>query len=160
MAVTPYDVLIDDFSSSLITELAPEEMPLYRPISEDYFKNPQRVLDEQSAKDDVLGFGATEVGMLLTPVVLAVMTEVVTFIVTEVKKSLKEEGADVIQNVVRRLFRKQPAAATQAASEPALSAEQVSQIHAIAFEQARKLRLSEPRAKLLADAVAGSLMVS
>jgi hypothetical protein len=48
------------------------------------------MLSARAGKDEVLGFGLAEAATFLTPLVLAVITEVVKFLAEEVKQSLKD----------------------------------------------------------------------
>lgn len=66
----------------------PQELPLFRPMSAAYFKNPDKVLKSQSGKDEMLGFGVAEAVIMLTPSILAIMSQVVTFVTAEVQKSV------------------------------------------------------------------------
>jgi len=54
----------------------------------------------------MLGFGAGAAAAFLTPAVLAVTTAIVKFVAQEVKESVQEEGADLISNIVKRMFKK------------------------------------------------------
>ena len=98
--------LVSEIGRDLIRQLAPEEMPLYRANSEAYFEDPEGALSGQQGKDEMLGFGAGQVVSLLTPIVLSVAVEVVRFVTAHAKESLKEEGASLIQDTVKRMFNK------------------------------------------------------
>ncbi len=150
--------LITELARDVVSQIAPQELPLFRANSEAYFKDPEKVLQSQAAKDEMLGFGAGDAVVLLTPIVLATLDEVVKFVVEEVKKSVQGEGAARIQQAIKALFKKfrQPEADDKKKPAP-LTPEQLVQVRRIAFNKARQLKLSEERAKLLADAVVGSL---
>jgi hypothetical protein len=150
--------LIADIARDLVSQIAPQELPLFRPNSEAYFKDPEKALQSQSAKDDMLGFGAGDAVVLLTPIVLATLNEVVKFVVEEAKKSVQGEGAAWIQQAIKAMFKKFHQSEAGDKKKPAaLTAEQLAQVRKIAFNKARQLKLSEDRAKILADAVVGSL---
>lgn len=154
--------LAADVARDLVSQVAPEEMPLFRATSEAYFKDPQRVLKEHTSKDDMLGFGTGEVLSLVTPVAVAVSMEVVRFVTEEVRKSFQAESSAVIAALVKSLFRKYRPILEREARPTAspLTSEQLREIHAIAFMKARQLRLPEARAKTLADALIGELVVA
>jgi hypothetical protein len=155
--------IIAELAREQVAQLAPDELPLFRPTSEAYFKDPAGTLKPRSGGDDVLGFGAQAALTFVTPIVLAVVTEVVTFLVAEIGKSLKEEGRVAVGQVVKGLFRRFRTGGAPAASAPAnhkLSAEQLAQVRKVAYDKARSLNLPEGRAMLLADALVGSLAVS
>src|SRR2546425_11933887 len=88
--------LIADVARELVTQTAPQELPLFRRLSETYFKNfkaPSQTRVDQVPKDEKLGFGMGEAVMFLTPIILAVGTEVVQYLAEQVVKTVKEEGA-------------------------------------------------------------------
>lgn len=152
--------LVADLARDLVAQMAPQEMPLFRANSVAYFKNPDKALQAKAGKDDTLGFGAGEAMTFLTPVVLAVMTQVVQFIVDEIKKSAKGQGASLINDAVKQVFKKFQPAVPQEKKTPPLTPDQLAQVHKLAFEKGRILKLSEKQAQLLADSVVGSLMLS
>ena len=185
MATLTSEQLISDVGRDVIGEIAPQELPLYRANSTAYFKDPQKALSRQESREQKLGFGAGTSVTLLTPVVLAVLTEVVKFVSDEVKKNLQEEGSELIGETIKGMFRKfrakeaverelapdaavaAPVPATEPSPEPAetpprfaLSAEQIAAVRRIAVERAALLRLSERTAQLLADSIAASLVVA
>jgi hypothetical protein len=146
----------------VLGEVAPEELPLLGPISTAYFADPEQALRGSSTRDEPLGFGVPVSGQLLTPVVLAVMSPVVSFLVAEVRKSVQAEAPGVINDLVKSVFKK-------ARSSPAsdddqqtveLSPQQLTQVREIALEKGRQLGLNDERAELLADALVGGLAVS
>jgi hypothetical protein len=154
--------LVADVARDLVSQVAPEEMPLFRATSEAYFKDPQQVLKEHMGKDDMLGFGTGEVMSLVTPVAVAVSVEVIRFVTEEVTTSFKAESAVVIAALVKSLFKKyRPILEREAkpTSSP-LTPEQLREVHAIALTKARQLKLSEAKAKTLADALVGDLVVA
>ncbi len=153
--------LVSDVAHDLLNQLAPQELPLFRATSEAYFKNPQKALKGQLARDETLGFGSGEAAILLTPLVLAVTTEVVKFLAEEIKKSVKEESSSLISASVKKVFKKfRPQEKADKKTPPPLSPEQLAQVREIALKKARQLKLPEARAKLLADSVVGSLAVT
>lgn len=144
--------LLIDLSRDIVAQTAPQELPLFRPIIEAYLKNPEKTLKGQRNKDELLGFGITEVTMLLTPLVLATMTEVIKFV--------KDEYPGMVNSAVKSLF-KQFRSTEQDKQKlpPPLTPEQLKRVHNIALEQAGSLLPAE-QAKFLADAVTGSLVVA
>jgi len=160
--------LVADLARIVVAETSPQELPLFRAHSEAYFKDPASALKRQGGKDEMLGFGMGEAMTLLTPIALAVASEVVKFVLDEVGKSLKKEGADLIGDVIKRLFKRVRAPgegrsghdAKAQEAPPVLTPEQMAQIRRLAFDKARQLNVPETQAGLLADAVIGSLAVA
>ena len=154
------DELVAELARDVVAKTAPHELPLFRATSEEYFKDPDRVLDPGEAKDEMLGFGVGEVAMLLGPAALVVAREVVTFVAAEVGKSAKEESSPIIRSLVRRVFRRGGQAngpAEQAPPPVELTADQLAEVHRIALEKAQQLRLPADKAELLADSMVGEL---
>jgi hypothetical protein len=147
-----------DVARALIREEAPQEIPIFKANSEAYFKNPARVLAQQTpGKEDMLGFGVAEATTFLTPVVLAVMGEVVTFLIAEVKKAFEKEGSSRIEQTVRNLFRKLRGPEEKPAVT--LTQDQLREVHKRAFAKALMLKLSDARARQLADAIVSDLVL-
>ena len=151
----------------VIAEVAPQELPLLVPVSEAYFANPEEALRAKTSKDEMLGFGVPINAQFLTPIALAVTSQVVGFLVGEVSKSVQAETPGLVSALVRRLFKKlrpadsaAPEAPQDRADTPRLTAEQLAQVREIALEKGRQLGLPSTKAKLLADSLVGGLAVT
>ena len=101
-----YNQTVSEVARELLAQLAPQEKALFRSISESYFKNPEKTLSDNSAKDEMLGFGAAETITLLTPVVLAVSGDVIKFLLGEAQKAMQSESTSVINETVKSWFNK------------------------------------------------------
>jgi hypothetical protein len=154
-----YNQTISEVSKDLISQLAPQEKALFQPISEAYFKNPEKTLSENRAKDEMLGFGAAEAVTMLTPVVLAVSTDVIRFLLAEAQKALQSQSSDLINETVKGWFGKFHPPADKKSPAP-LTPDQLEQVRKIAIQKAKQLKLSDKNTKLLADAIVGSLATS
>jgi hypothetical protein len=143
--------VVAEVSRTLVGALAPHEMPLFGPVSEAYFKNPKGAASRGRARDDILGFGATDAELLI-PVVLSALTYVGQFLAKEIGKSLTAATASLIQDQVKRLLRREPAAVT-------LQPAQLAEVRRIALTTAQQFRLSDTRAAQLADALVGHLAI-
>jgi hypothetical protein len=156
--------LIVSLAREQVAEIAPHELPLFRPTSEAYFKHPEEVARARGGEGDVLGFGAGGAVTFITPIVLAVVSEVVSYLVNELRNQLKTESSSAISTLVKGLFRRLPHGQTQesggAKSPPALSGQQLERVRARALETAKRLGLPDPQAITLADALTGSLVLS
>jgi hypothetical protein len=150
--------LIADLARDLVAQTAPHELPLLPAVSSAYFKDPDKALKSRDGEDRMLGFGAEEVVPFLTPVALAVTTQVVTFVSEEVRKSVEDNSSSVIGELVKRMFKKfRPAGEDE--KPPPLTPEQLARVRRLAIEKARQLNLPQARAELLADSMVGSLAV-
>lgn len=175
MIDTAQQQLIADLARDLLAETAPQELPLFRASSEAFFKDPQRVMSGAVGKDEPLGFGAGEGTSFIAPVILAVVTQVVTFLAAEVGKAAQSEGSAFVTDTVKALFKRfrpAPAAEKQPTGEapspskpptpapvPPVTPELLQRVRELAFQQAKQLRLSDSNARLLADSLVGSLAV-
>ncbi len=151
--------LVTQVAKDLLSQVAPQEMPLFRSISASYFKNPEKTLADQKAKDELLGFGAAEAVTLFTPVVLAMSSDVIKFLFAEAQKAMKSESTSLINDTVKSWFSKVHGTEDKK-SPPPLTAEQLEQVRKIAIKKAGQLKLSKENTQLLADAIVGSLAVS
>lgn len=157
------DQVITDLAREQVARIAPEELPLFQVTSEAFRKNPEKALKGQASRDEELGFGVEAGVVFLTPVALAVTTEVVRFVAGEVRKSVEAESAGLIREFVKRLFdRFRPARQEEEQKKtlPSLTPEQATQVRHLAFEKARQLDLPEAQAGLLADSLIGSLIMT
>jgi hypothetical protein len=172
--------LIAEIAREQVAALAPQELPLFRRTSQAFFERPGE-LERRGSGGDVLGFGVGGAVTYLTPIVLAIIVEVVSFLAGELKKQLQLESTAAIAALVKRLFKrfrdesgttsgaatggtatggtpggasKQPAVP----SLPGLSQQQVERVRTLVLERAKALNLSEAQAELLADSLAGGLV--
>jgi hypothetical protein len=133
--------IISDLARRLVTDLAPHELPLFPPVSDAYFRDPQAVFAGRGYKEDMLGFGLETGKVLLTPVALAVVTELVQLVGQRAMDTVEEEETTSTLATLR------------------LGPEQLSQIHKRAFETACQLKLPESQARSLANALVENLTV-
>ena len=105
-----------------------------------------------------VGFGAGDAVVLLTPIVLAVVNDVIAFLIEEVKKAAQAESARWINDTVKAMFKKFGPAEKEEKGKPlSLTPEQLAQVRSIVVKKARQLKLSDERAQILADTVVGGL---
>jgi hypothetical protein len=150
--------LVADLARDIVAQTAPQELPLFRATSAAYFKNPDKVLKSRGGKDEILGFGAGEAVLMLTPSVLFIVNQVVTFVIAEVQKAVAEESSNLLDDLVKKMFKKFRPAHEQNAPPP-LTPTQLANVHQLAYEEASRLALSDAQAKLLADSIVGSLAI-
>jgi len=153
--------LIADVARNVIAQTEPGELPLFQSISMEYFKRPTAANKKKRGKDELLGFGIGDAVSLVTPAMLVVMTQVVVFLTEVVRQSVVEESASLINERVRRMFKKFLQEGTRDELAPApLTREQLVLVHKQAYEKFLELKLSGTRANYLADAVVASLIVA
>lgn len=149
------DEVIRELARRLVTDLAPEELPLFRPISDAYLRDPSRTLDKRHDHDEVLGFGVDAVVVLMTPVVLAIVRDVIMHLRARLVEEVAKEGGEIAGGWLHRLFG--PLEPPAGANVPALSPAQLAEVRRRAYERALALKLSETKANVLADSLTAQL---
>lgn len=153
-AATPDD-LVAELARATVARAAPEELPLFAPMSEAYLADPN-ALDQAKGRDEMLGFGVEAAAMLVTPIALQVARDVLGFLHEQLRERAREQGEGAIDRIIARLVGSDKGEVANEAV-PDLTDAQLEQVRAIAFEKARSLKLSDSRAELLADSLVGSL---
>ncbi|HEX2062804.1 MAG TPA: hypothetical protein VHE80_00120 [Acidimicrobiales bacterium] len=154
----PEDQLAAELAREVVARVAPHEERIFGPISRAYFQDPDQAF-KQHPREEKLGFGVESIAML-TPYALAIARPVVQLVIGELSKNLTERSTDAVLRWVRRLFGHGEGDPEAGDPEPApqpLTSEQLSRVHALAFEKARELELPEREAARLADATVASL---
>ena len=150
--------LIAEMSRDIVADVAPDELPLFRMNSTAYFKNPKKALESREGQDEALGFGIEAMVPLLTPVIIAVVTEIISHLEQSLSSHVASSAEGFIGGGLRSVFKrggKAPAAPTAQ-----LSPAQLAEVRDIAFRKARQLKLPETQAAMLADSVVGGLVVA
>jgi hypothetical protein len=146
------DSLLRDLAQPVVTQFSPaEEGELFLLLSEAHFAEPAAFADKDQ-RAGPLAFGLPELTVLMTPIMLAAMTEVVRYIVGQGI----EKGWKVTARAIRRLFRigQQDAAAPEAEALQ-LAPEQWAEVHRIVERVALRGGVGADQAQQLADAVVG-----
>jgi hypothetical protein len=154
-AATPDD-LVAALARATVERAAPEELPLFGPMSEAYLADPSALEDGGKKRDEMLGFGVDAAVVLITPVALQVARDVLGFLHEQLRERAREQGEGAIDRIIARLVGKKDEAAADE-PVPELTDAQLEQVRKFAVEKARSLKLSEERAGLLADSLVGSL---
>lgn len=151
--------LVLDLSREVLAVAAPEELVLLEETSREYFADPAAAL-QPDRRDEPIGFGVEL--ELLTPYVLAVVTPVINFLLAIAVDAVRTEARPAIVAWVRRVLRRPalPGAPSTGAATAALTPEQARTVRRIAYERARDLGVEEGTANVLADAVAGGVVVA
>lgn len=150
------DQLSGELARLVLERVAPDEVVLFELTAEEYFADPQAVLDPRRREESV-GFGLDLA--LLTPYILAVAGTVVTWLGTTVAEAAREESSAVVTEWVRRLFRHNRRGTPEAGQIRPLSHEQARRIREVAYQRAKALGLDDGRAALIADSFVGAVLV-
>jgi hypothetical protein len=153
--------LINDIAHELIAEISPEELDLFHPTSEAFFENLDKGLKLLEPTDEMLGFGLDTAVTFLTPVVLVLTTEVVTFLAEKAKESIKEASGELITKFIKEIFKRIPPTAEGDKRAPlALSHEELVQLRQLILDTAKRLRLPNDKTELLVHAIVGRLTIA
>ena len=153
---TEHRDLVRGLAESLVEQLEPDELAVFDETAEEYFADPQAVLDPRR-RDEAVGFGID--AELLTPIVLAVAGPVVEYLTAVVVEATGEGIKPTLVRMVRRLLRLEDAGGAPTPEPPELTREQIAHVRSIAYARACDVGLTEGRARLLADAVAGGVRI-
>jgi len=151
--VKPVDEEKEAFASRLsyevVQDVAPEELPLFEDIREEFLKNPDAFSEKDPGKrEKMLGFGGEALGPLITTVVLPLIWSVVSYIGMAGIGSFKETMAKKVEKKVKE---------TIEGGEKPLSREKTGELKEYVMKNAVTLGLNEAQAALIADSVIGKL---
>ncbi|MFL5356193.1 hypothetical protein [Archangium sp.] len=154
--------IISELSRDLISQMAPGELPRFEATSAAYFEDPDKVLRASSPQDEILDFSMGEPLAQLTPAILAVVTQVVTFLAAEVHKQLKTESSGFVGELVKGMFKKfkERMGGKAPPKAPTLTPELLTRVRETTLQNASRLHLPREQAKVLADALVGSLALA
>ncbi|WP_433701206.1 hypothetical protein [Nocardiopsis sp. CA-288880] len=142
----PTTSTIDSLARHVVERQAPDEMPYYPNLRDDFFALGGRLPKEG---DNPLGFGAVALGVV-TGVVLAVLNDLVVGSLTDAVRPWWKKAW-------QRLLRRAPRVDAQA-ELPALSAHQVPLVREAVLRHGARADLREEQAAELADAIVSELM--
>jgi hypothetical protein len=154
------DRVIADVSRDMVLAIVPSELPMFRANSAAYFADPEASLRPKKHREEMLGFGAAEAAVFVTPVILTVVRAAFEFLVTQAGKALRSEAEATVAQWFKALFKPlKPADAPSTLAAPALNSEQLQKLRAVAFDKASQY-LDAGRAGQLADELIGRLVTT
>lgn len=142
------DEIVSSLGRELVSDLAPEELPLYPSLLNQFQRAKRGRRGKDSPDDQLLGFGGAEALTMLTPVILAFTNGFWQALVAEAAHS---SAHGVLAYVKSHLPGHQEAAA------PPLTEDQLKFVRTVAEREARRLDLSDGQVGLLTDAMMGAL---
>lgn len=154
--------LIAGLAREAIEIVAPQELPFFRAYSEAFFRDPAKLLVEKSEKDDLLGFGMGEAIEVVTGPALALAAIALSFLTDAARDALKSKTEASIGALIDRVLK----AVGKRSSEREVAQDwtwkvtpvEIKQLRELLLEDARRLKLSEPKAAQLADAVVARIV--
>ena len=151
---------ITELSKNIVTEVAPEEIPLFDELVQEYFDDPTPPDPSESISDDPLGFGLGETLVAITPAATAMVSAVLSYVLTEAVKAVREESATAIKEKIKAVFTSEKPSGEAAQGMPALTRQQLEQVKKLARKQAKAFGVETAIANKLADALVGSLALA
>lgn len=100
------NTLVADVARDVISEIAPQEMPIFVAASGAYFEDPATAHHAIRSGDDPLGFGLGALGALLTPVVLHILSEVFVFLIGVARKATEDGLTKEVPQLLKAMFKK------------------------------------------------------
>ena len=149
--------LVTDVARDVLSQIAPDELPIFPAASRADVADPAAALRGLGARDEVLGFGIEALAAAATPVVLIVVTEVFQFLTSVAAEAAADGLTKEISEVVRAMFKRFRPSATSIPS--VLSREHIATIHGNVLLAAQRLRLPQDKARALANAVTAQLVL-
>ena len=150
-------ILVTDVAREVVSEIAPQEMPIFAAVSRAYFADPDDALKHFRSKDHVLGFGMEALAVLLTPVILQILSEVFEFLTTVAKKGVEDGVKKEVSELVAAMFKKFHSSKPTIPS--ILTKDQIGLVHGNVLLAAKKLRVPADKAESLANAVTAQLVL-
>jgi len=150
---------VEEVSRNIVTQIAPEELDMFDELMEEYFQNPKPPDRSTTASDDPLGFGLGETLVAAAPVAAAMVSAVITYIVTEAIKATQEETTAVVKQKIKALFTPGKEDSDQKSKKETLplTKEQMEQVKRLARKQAIQFGIKPEQAEKMANALIGSL---
>lgn len=151
MADTPDEDAARELARLVVSQVAPEELPLFPVLADASLADPVRMFGSRDDVQERLGFGVGETVALITPYAVLAATEAVKYLT----KLALDAGTAVATRFLAHRGLVQTGGSHQ--DRPLqLRAEQVQELRGIVRDKALQLGLAEPKADLLADAFAGA----
>jgi hypothetical protein len=184
LADVDQQAVIEALARSAVQDVAPEELPLFGPMSDAYF-DPWRGTPAGASSDEMLGFGvdAASAMVLVTPVALEAAKSVLGYVIGELQTALKDEAKPMIQALAKRILHPhaKPGAAASAPGAPEAKAgeadsaakatreeqadepmpftqDQIDEVHKVALRTAQRMGMERAQASLVADAIVGAMV--
>jgi len=157
MPSTDDAALVTDVARDVLSEIAPEELPIFPAASRAYVADPAAALRGLGAKEEMLGFGMEALAAAATPVILIVVTEVFQFLTGVAAKAVADGLGSEISGLVKAMFKRFRPSAPDTPS--ILTRDHIAAIHNNVLLAARRLRLPQEKARALADAVTAQLVL-
>ncbi|MBS1518529.1 MAG: hypothetical protein JSS91_10630 [Bacteroidetes bacterium] len=140
-----------EISKIIIEEISPDELEYFDEVADSYFKN------EESDKDAQLGFGLSEFGELATPAVMTLVSGIVTYLMTDVVKAVKDQMNDTIKEKLKSFFTKKKKETEE--SSLTLTRDQLQKISALIDNKLKDIKLDKNTSLRIRDSLISSFVL-
>lgn len=151
---------IKDISKHIVAESAPEELELFNELIAEYFADPTPPDLTDSGSDDALAFGIGEVLVAVTPAIAAMVTAVLTYVLTEATEVIKVESAEKIKKRIKNIFSPEKKDKEDSDRPQPLTKDQLEQVKKLARRQAKKFGMEPAQANKMAEALIGAIVLA
>lgn len=135
--------LLEQISRDIVSDVAPEELELFDDLAQEYYDDPAPQTEEVT-RGGALSFGSLEMMQASTPVIMAVITVVLEFLLDILQEMVASQGADIATKKIRMWFTRKERAD--------LTASQINRIRQAALDEAIRHGLPAAEAESIADA--------
>lgn len=140
--------LLNTFVHSVVTQVAPNELPFFPAVSAAYIRNPRSVRALRTGKASVMGFGVESVVSAVTPIVFFIVQNVLN----QMAVDAAEKGATTLLQRLNKKFFKRPSSTPSDALLYTLP-----EIREYAYKTALDFRVADTKAQQIADVIVGKL---
>jgi hypothetical protein len=158
MAIETNKALLNQAAYRLVSELAPEEIPIYVETRDRYFADPEGFGQSSPGDDEVLGIGEVFAIKTLSKVVFPILTPILNHLLTAVTETVQDELGEEASTWVKQLFT--PEQLPQSIFNQAELEVIAATIRDIAATEADRLRLDPDQASTVSDAVIARLALA
>lgn len=159
--------LIADLSHKIVTEVAPEELQDFQPMSEAYFNNPEKTLKGETNSNKLTGAGIEALIIVLTPFILDIVKDVIKDLLKDsLKDSVKQNAPTLLEKLKALLMRflgddsPQSTSSEYVQLQLPLDRDRLTQARQRAYEKAIQLGVDVDKANLIANSVMANLQSS
>jgi hypothetical protein len=148
-------VSVRELAFDVVTELAPQELPVFDVVTRAYLERPRRMARMlETGKDDPLGIGIESLIGLITPVAIVVASAVVGAVSQFIVESTYRGG----RKLARKLLGPRSPAEIETAAIRALTVDQLAAIRETVRNRAVAYGSDTEQAQLFADSVMAALI--
>lgn len=158
MAVEDNKALLNEAAYRLVSELAPEEIPVYVETRDQYFADPEEFVRASQGEDDVLGIGEVFAVKTIIKIVFPILSPILTYPLNAVTETVQEELGEEASTWVKQLF--SPDQPPQPIFNQAELEVIAATIRDIASTEADRLQLDPLQARTVSDAVIARLALA